>query len=546
MNHHSVDGSAVTALAQGEAVFDQENGGDRIQMQADADMDLLIQYMEGLVTDTRVHLSTETHDRLRDTLRAGHYSDETAYSVVRAINGIDDYLRYQEVEGRRTLMMSTLEDLPAAKLRKIYNVPIEEGYDNPLHLMFEKEAMDSEEALLSYAIVLEKCVGPKALVDEQTTNPHVQALLETYDHPSHILLDTIPNTIPAPEEYNPFLGDLYTKSEFLLRSAGFPQEMITQYIAPAVIRHKKETGYVDIFAFKKEMEEMVGQSVRIGESNIQKLYNTFRMENIWNYTNEDIDRLLLLINKDETVIEHLRSGDVTVYLTDIRGDYNQAMTNEVVKNAYAKDPDRTLRFELTRASDMYRHMIFLNRLNIYPSTLVFASHGAPGATGMGVGTDRIEFVTKRGQDGLQKENTNKQVQIDQTSIGRLVNEYMQVNKHGDLKNQKVVVVYSCSGDAQVEVEPGRFSSVAEDVALQAGKNSVVYAGDRPLFTSIENGNPRLVDHALYKSSGNIIKKSVTNELYAVDTVTADGQPTQRVVRMPVDELPLNTTGKRSA
>lgn len=546
-DHHHAVSDAIDSVSKKDEVFDWLNAGDRIQQKADEDMDVFIQYLQGHATETVVYLSDKTHEHLLDVLQKGEYSDETAFLITQAINSVDDYIRHNDYKGDHNTMMETLLDMPDEKLRRVYGATSDNASRNPLHELFEKEEIDTKEARLAYTILLEKCVGPKALVDGATTNPHVQALLESYDHPAHALLETIPDMPQSPEQYNQFVSDVYKKSRLLLTAAGYPAEMVSQYMTAAAIRNKNNEGTLTATDYKKELKSMVDQSLRVGVDNIKKLYTAVGMENIWNYSDFDIDTLLLLIDKDPDEIERLKAGDVTVVMTDIRGDYNRAMTHQVALDGYAKPSGRTLRFELTQASDIYRHMIFLNRLNIYPSTLVFAAHGLPGATGIGAGHDRVEFAVTGGKFGVQKD---KQIQIDKTSIGRLKDEYMQPNRgidsSDDVKNQKVLVLYTCSGDEQVELEHGQFSSVAEEVALAVGKGAVVYAGEKSLFITAEDDGVQFVDHGLYHQTGRTLKRSVMNELHSVDAVMHDGEPAKRVVRLPIDQVVLNKPEKRSA
>ncbi len=544
--HFAVD-AAVTSVSKDEEVFDWLNTVDRTQQKADEEMDLFIHYLRNQTTETAVYLSDETYEHLFDVLQAGEYSDETAFLVTQALNKWDDYIRHNDDPGDHNKMMEILLDMPEERLRRVYAAKSDDGSQNPLHELFEKEEMKTAEARLAYTILLEKCLGPKALVDRETTNPHLQALLEKYDHPARALLETIPDMPQSTEQYNSFANDVYKKARILLRSAGYPPEMVSQFMPAAAIRNRNKKGALTAPSYKKELKAMIDQSLRIGANNIKKLYATVGMENIWNYSDYDVDTLLLLIDKDPSEIKRLRDGDVTVLMTDIRGDYNGAMTHQEAIDGYAKPSGRTLRFELTKASDVYRHMIFLNRLNIYPSTLVFAAHGAPGVTGIGAGSERIEFVVSDGKFGAQK---NKQIQIDKTSIGRLKNEYMQPNRgidsSDDVKNQKVIVLYTCSGDAQVEMGQGKYSSVAEEVSSAIGQGSIVYAGEKSLFVTAGDDGVKFLDHGLYHKTGRTLRRSVMNELHSVDAVTEDGKPTQRVIRLPIESVVLNRPEKRSA
>lgn len=94
------------------------------------------------------------------------------------------------------------------------------------------------------------------------------------------------------------------------------------------------------------------------------------------YSDEQLERMSEFAQNPAELAERLADHDVTVVMSNRFGDYNGVLKTAVAN--FEDDAKRTLFFEITHMSDIYKQMAMLREAGIKPSTLVLAAHSAPG------------------------------------------------------------------------------------------------------------------------------------------------------------------------
>jgi hypothetical protein len=144
-----------------------------------------------------------------------------------------------------------------------------------------------------------------------------------------------------------------------------------------------EGGGIDAEYWEETMLQFTQNVQRLGPQNTQRLYRTCGIVNFDRYTWPQLERMVALLDRDPDLLERLRSGDVTLVISDALGDYNGALNGYI--DAIEDNTGMTLFFEAgDDPRDVLRPLMMLAYgLGIKPSTLVLASHGIEGWLGFG-------------------------------------------------------------------------------------------------------------------------------------------------------------------
>ncbi len=239
------------------------------------------------------------------------------------------------------------------------------------------------------------------------------------------------------------------------------------------LRHRKKSapeGAIDTDQLRAELANTYRNLRRLGKPAVERLRDTVALENLWMYDLKELRVLDGLVDHDSQTIEHLKAGDVTVVFSNVADDHNGAIAEQA---NYKKQSGRTLRFEAAHVENIYRQMIFLNRLGIRPATLVYESHGNPGTVTDG---GRMLWAAEP-EGGLEdyKKNEHEKVKnrdgmLDDNADGlyRLARDYMQANRGIDsddeLVGKKQIIISACSSDQDFRQKDGTSTTFLEKVS----------------------------------------------------------------------------------
>lgn len=272
--------------------------------------------------------------------------------------------------------------------------------------------------------------------------------------------------------------------------------------------------YLEGQKVKKSLQTMHDIVQEVGVDRLRQINDKFEIVNLDRYRVEDIELLGKLIDKDEETLAYLRRGDVTAVLTDAYGDHNGAFNDTFLY--FTQETHRTVPFEISRPSDLYRRMIALRDLGIKPSTVVVGVHGEPG--GMYFGEEKIDpdkkDIYERGDgfavissDELADEYNGISLNASKLQLRRLTDEFMQDSKGRDdgreAARRRRLILLSCSSDVP---HAENTKSLAEVIAEGSHRKVDVYgSADVLTYNLNEDG-----DVQFYKYEDMDTKASVSS------------------------------------
>lgn len=515
-----------------------ESAGINEAVQAKSRVLELVRCLEG-----QRKLGAEGHKRDTDldkratelswTLGEGGYDVQTARELVEVASKLDRITK-QVVGVDMPFDARVVESLPASYLRELYFTESRGGEDD-LRLVLNSESGNLHESRAFQLRVLEKLYGEEVGGERWWSDPLVQRVEASFATESEMRIARLPEE-PNPKDetevgwYN--LG-LQEKVAKILLESGLKKDIVKEYLVIAPVRLQTEcsgntlSSAINPRTLRPELARMVSVVQRYGAETINELNHTFGMEGLVWKTDSELDVLVGLQRYDQKTIEYLQKGDVTVVFEDFRNNYNGASTSQ----AFDKATGRTIKFELRHPLDVYRGMIFLNKLGIKPSVFVHIGHGMPGLTQAGTTTkkdgtreimnlvvdapesDETEVVVGDYGDRVERDKDRTQIPIAETQFGRLVRDYMQPNRGEDSAPENIgkiqIVLLTCSGGALVwSKQKGRFargkiSSVADEVAKQlVGLDARVIASPHETMDVTDNqGRLMFVDYDTYIKTG---------------------------------------------
>lgn len=314
-------------------------------------------------------------------------------------------------------------------------------------------------------------------------------------------------------EYGPEAGESledYTYTSFnkgieILKATGLPDRIVFNYqraIEEKSLRkddngdtHQGEEFGLNASMYKTYLARTLERVDSLGADTLTRIYDGCGIINFDNYSPEQLDRMARFLDGDPELHGYLYSGDLTVVLTDANGDHNGAFGSTASTFDPANSEGRVLFFEVQKPTDIYRHMIKVNKSGLKPSTLVLGAHGAPGTMTFGSSAHGNEFkITNYDPEAIKldrEQNGSSDMWMHplgaSDGLKRLVDEYMQdihdPDAPDEAKGRRRIILKSCSQAAQHEVErringvpQTVVESTAETITKQAGNSNLdVYA-----------------------------------------------------------------------
>ncbi len=555
--HHSESVAPESRnVSHQDEVYDQEKDGPEFEKEAAE------QHVRGVIMEVdRIidqHIAGEAIDEsakkiyeARAGIRHGGYSLETASQLADAFIRMDS--AFKTTHPDTFIGVSYCNEIPADMLAKLYaQNPGESGGGQSIKEYIETLAIDSTDpykrkATLRLVNKIYKESGG-ILSEQAMQDPIVEKLISNVSSRAKLEVELMPFPIGEkdPSIISENNQEIALHSMLALEHLGLPQTMNAEYLASALTRRSGENGY-DVRAVQLELEAAIKAVEAIGIDKAKQLYEQIGLECLPYYSISELKTLVGVMDRDPDVIAHLQAGDVTCEFSDFRGDHNGAMVGSVLRETYQTASGRTLRFEMTSPASIYRHMAFLKSRGIAPSTLVYSAHGDPGAAGIGSGPDRSVFVSKLSAEVEKNMDARHAdvIRVDQTQIGRLVQEYMQPNRGIDSSDEavgkRVVIFSTCSGD-KVAPERGVMTSVAQEIAIASGKGVDVYAADEVMYEHHrQDGDVTFNDYFSSKPENGERTISVTKKLTIERGLLGIGK---KLKREPVMRIPFKKQSAR--
>lgn len=329
------------------------------------------------------------------------------------------------------------------------------------------------------------------------------------------------------------------QAEYLRVALGFSDTMADEISFAALPRlHENDrTGKLDGRKTDDFFRKMNIRLYEVGKPTLERLHQELGVTNFDYYEPEHLKDIDGLLQNDPAVIERFQSGDTTVILSDVRGDHNGALATT---GWQFNDPgQRSLMFEVTRPSDLYRRMSFLKQRGIKPSTLVLAAHGSPGRMWFGAKGEGVFNLSNNEAD--DKVDPAQSFNLAESKgIARLVEDYMQDGRGDvseDTAGRRRLILKSCTADAPRPVRRAgeafaeaeateREESMAETLAQVAKSEKLdIFASQYPIYMN------RTTEGVRISADINDVKTPVNANQLRLDS---NGQ----VVRTEVEEIKL--------
>ena len=562
-----------STLRAREGVFDIEQFSDdtevrqkaheRAEQSQDADVAWFIGYIDGCMNVAAVSerdLTTQirTIRRGASCLNGDSVSFELAEHAVDKLAELEARLRMHYPNGDKTVAGS-VEYLPDATLKEMYLYP-SSPHKNVVAELLDSASLNTPTGLGVHARLLRKIYRqPDGNMQLSHGDMYVKRMMDKLHH-NEVMFEiaSLPEMPKSKERADvaEFNTDVTRATTEILHRLGVVEideegRDDSAYLKSAFVRLRnrkaehsvRPAGSVYTTQLKYELSQIYQNLKHIGGPEAAKrLKEVFGVKQLWMYSPEELRMLQRLDEKDPRAIKHLQNGDVTVVFSNAMDDHNGAIVEDA---NYRKRSGRTLRFEADHVPAIYRQMIYLNSLGIRPATLVYETHGAPGAVTDGgvmlwAAEPRggiIKHEDKSKDDRVMIPGGNS---VHGDGLYRLVRDYMQPNRGIDsddeLKGKKQLIVSACSSDKPTRFADGTNASFVEKIAqmvaypsdrsIEKGihsrrgyqKNVVLYGALEDMAEMrLENGRVGFVDHNSETQRTVTTKRSI-NEPKAADRI----------------------------
>jgi hypothetical protein len=240
------------------------------------------------------------------------------------------------------------------------------------------------------------------------------------------------------------------------------------------IQSRPESGVRDIVSSLSVTEELVGFSEQVqalGIEGVRALAEEAGIVNFSNFTLDQLQTTLGLIQGDQKVIDRLRDGDCAVMVLDGTEDWNGAFRG--VGKLFSGDAGKVVVFELSSMADdaeeLSKRVSLLEDNGVKASTLVIGGHGRPGGIHIGDG-----YLGYRSGPDLPGVVSVAQSVTMKRLFGRL--------KPSTETGRASIIIKSCS---QASSETAKKVSTAMRMAREAGRKGdvpvSVYAAEVPTY-----------------------------------------------------------------
>ncbi|HEX8763078.1 MAG TPA: hypothetical protein VF733_04960 [Candidatus Saccharimonadales bacterium] len=293
-------------------------------------------------------------------------------------------------------------------------------------------------------------------------------------------------------------------SLYLSNLAGLPQHIVTDIRRSFTDRFRpkkfeatdgsglayysnEEVAY-KLGKLKEAYRQVAHVAAQIGTDALVALYEKAGIVNFDEYPCEYLQNTLRLVKKDPTFIEELRRKKAVFYLSGAFGDHNNANAGKIE----TIDPSKIIvPFEVRQPSYAYRPFVQMKLFaeahdapEIIPSTVVFTDHGIPGSILVN-GLSRWGFQLHA--SGYRRKD-RPVFPLRETSIGRLVTEYMQPD---DETGERTVVLHSCTQAVVYTSKNGRIQdSTAGAITRQVPAQARLVVAASNQQTTLAKGEGR--------------------------------------------------------
>ncbi len=256
----------------------------------------------------------------------------------------------------------------------------------------------------------------------------------------------------------------------ILTALGLDPERITEYqtaIAKRTLLVDEEGevmtvgegGGLDIETWAGTLGAYIEIYQYLGAERAARLREDWGIINLDRYTPVQLERMCRLSEGDPELLEKLRNNDVKIVASDAFGDYSNAAEDDI--RVQDTGDETTLFFEIDHPVSVYKPFVKLwRRFGIKASTIAISDHSNTGYFSFGIKGHRYHPEFSIGIEDVEGEplSWNDSVHyfnVDKTSVGRFVHEYMIPGRETGVRN---ILLLGCLA---ANPTPGKRISIAE-------------------------------------------------------------------------------------
>ncbi|QQS70288.1 hypothetical protein IPP92_03055 [Candidatus Saccharibacteria bacterium] len=437
------------------------------------------------------------------------YVIQGGYSI-EAASGLIDAIRRCEVafsgenQGEATQLLSIVEAIPSELLQEIYTAD-SDNKANPITALLNSIPLDGSHAAQLLRI-LDKCQDEDISTVDALTYPEYMRLFAAMEsNERDFELARIPSH-PESTSYEAiadFNQRVVNRVYWLMgEQLGLPMHIVDAYIANARFRHThlmpNGSELPTAFEGDRIADDIYGIAACVEAVSIddfKRLDEAFTLETPEIYRPEDLRIMRGILDEDETTLEGLRRGDLTVVFFDARGDIRSEIIDTIA--AYRKRSKRVLFFEMSNGAVIEERKKQLLQRDLHPSTVTFDTHGASGSLKVNRGKDTYRIVSERSAARTRRD----------VFVGDLVDElmsdgFMQPNRGIDSADEAIgtieIFFSACSSDEGNEATRGSalrrsIARAAVDAASSWGTKARIYGSRSRMSVTWGGGAIRYVN-----------------------------------------------------
>ncbi len=244
-------------------------------------------------------------------------------------------------------------------------------------------------------------------------------------------------------------------TEVLSRATGIDEAEASSYVFGA---SRRNTG-------PSKVPDIIRKFEHFGSDKIRALTNRTGIYGLFSYSIDQLERMDKFVSDPAAVASQLEDHDVNVVMINRFGDHSgifEDLPDELDAG------ERTLFFEISSLSDIYRTGSALKKHGINPSTIILAAHSGPGEFATADLRDpeakKYELAVVAGTTAVSRlineQTTGNPLEIERPipqaqGIGRFVADYMKpsrsIDDPAEDEGRKKIIFVACNVATDVDV-----------------------------------------------------------------------------------------------
>lgn len=319
----------------------------------------------------------------------------------KAIQRIDHHshetVEHHDQSYQRQLTMGLLDTVPEDVLQAMVRSP-KDSEGGAVRYTLNELARHAEKGDLVVARTIVRAYGIESWDSFSAMHPpgtkmDNEALQFVRDHPVFLIARAVENETEHASTEEEKMAIVKNFSKEHLMALGLSSELVDKAIHAMRGRItipdgvQSDARIVDEWYVAKELASFTERVQALGLEKVQILAEKAGIVNFGNFTIDQLETTLGLIQGDQNVIDRLREGDCSLLVFDGTEDWNGSFGS--AGKEFEGAGGRVIAFEVSSmaedAEELGTRIALLEANGVKVSTLVLGGHGVPGLVGMGDG-----------------------------------------------------------------------------------------------------------------------------------------------------------------